>query len=247
MIDMLEPQRAHLLDHRFAVIDNMIGTELLDPVGRFGTRRGGDNHKSRCLGKLNANRADAAARPDDENRLALVGPVAIDTQPVKERLIGSDRCQRQCCGFGKAKAARFRTDNALVNQLKFGVGTRAGNVACVIYLIAGFEECHIRADRFNNAAGIPAKNAGSCFNIVFRAADFCIDRIDRHGLHSDQKIAARSCGSGQFHVEKCLGIVHGKIMRKCDSFHSVNFLDCSVGMSRFDRTECEKREFLQRP
>jgi len=140
-----------------AVIDDMIRAKLLDPAFRLRARRRGDDDQPGRLGKLNADRANTPPSADDQDRLSLVGTLAIDAETVEESLIGGDRRQRQRCGFGKTEALRLESDNALIDQLELRIGTRAGKVAGVIDFIAGLEQRDLRADGLDNSAGIPAK------------------------------------------------------------------------------------------
>ena len=162
VIDMLKAERAHLFDHRLAVIDDMVCAQLLDPA--FGLRargRGNDDQPGR-LGQLDADRADAATGADDQHRLTLVGTIAIDAESIKERLVGGDRGQRQRRGFGKAQALRLEADDALVHQLELRVGAGAGDVTGVVHLVADLEQGDVRADGLDHAAGIPTQHARRC-------------------------------------------------------------------------------------
>jgi nitronate monooxygenase len=58
-----------------------------------------------------------------------------------------DRCERQRRGLGKSERARLVADNALVDEMKFGVCARADDAARIEDLVARPEERSLRARR----------------------------------------------------------------------------------------------------
>jgi hypothetical protein len=99
VIHELHAECAHLGDHIFAMIDDMVCAKRLHPGFSFGPGRCRDNGQARMFRQLNANGANTATSTDDEDALAFVRAVSVDTKPIKERFIGRDCGEGEGCGL----------------------------------------------------------------------------------------------------------------------------------------------------
>ena len=66
-----------------------------------------------------------------------------DIHAVEQGFPRGDRCERQRRGLGKSERARLVPDNALVDEMKLGVGARA-DIAARIEAVARPEERSLR-------------------------------------------------------------------------------------------------------
>src|SRR6476661_123844 len=120
-----QAQRCDLRSNRLAMVDDLMGAEILDPPHRLGAR--GCCHYGEIgerADELDRDRADAASAADDENRGGRARHRLADVHAVEQGFPCGDRCERQRRGLGKSERARLVPDNALVDEMKLSVGAR---------------------------------------------------------------------------------------------------------------------------
>ena len=101
----------------------------------------------------------------------------------------------------------LRPDDALVDELAGRVRAGALDRAGIEHLVAGTEQRHVLAYGDDGARGVPAEDT-VLIAAVPGGADFHVDRVDRHGLHLDQKVVARRrAGGGDPRVNQAVGVV----------------------------------------
>src|SRR5207249_11200308 len=108
-----------LRPHRLAVIDDVVGAELLRPGDRFGPRGGRDHVEAGDFRELDADRADAARAADDQDRAARLYFHALD-----EAFPGGDGGERNRRGLREVERFRLAADDALVDEVQFAVAAR---------------------------------------------------------------------------------------------------------------------------
>ncbi|MCY1239337.1 hypothetical protein D9M72_521280 [compost metagenome] len=138
-----------------------------------------------------------------------------DVKAVEQHFPCGDRCQRQGGRGGKIERLRFSADNALVDQVKFGVGAGAIDGARIEDLVARLEEGRVRPDGADDAGGIPAEHLPLTRFGRRRPADLGVDRIDRDRLDLDEDVPALGLRAWQVDIDQrrlgfdCLGDLIG--------------------------------------
>ena len=97
-------------------------------------------------------------------------------------------------------------DDALVNQMKFLVGTGARDVARIIDRVASFEQRHIRPNGLDDTRRIIADNTRAWLDRVLGRAHFCVDRVHRNRFDADQNIVALRAWRFERHIKKRIWI-----------------------------------------
>ncbi len=123
MIDKLHSKidGFNLRPKRLVVINDMIGTKLLDPFSRFKSRGGCDNIQTIDFRKLNSDRADTPCPADNQERFTRIGSTNINAQSIEECFVSGNRCRRERCGLRETESLGFRTNDSLVDQLEFRI------------------------------------------------------------------------------------------------------------------------------
>ena len=92
---------------------------------------------------------------------SVPGRVPGQAKPVKQRLPGGDRGQRQRRRLGEAQRAGTVADDPLVDGLQLGVGALDGStITGVPDLVAGLERRDLGTDRLDHPGRVEAEHPG---------------------------------------------------------------------------------------
>src|SRR5690606_39610124 len=100
----------------------------------------------------------------------------------------------------------FSTHNTLVHQLELGVRALAAHYARVEHLIARLEQRYVVAHAFDDARGVITQYDGRVLGSLGSHAAFDVARVDRHGAHPNEKIAATCDGFGKLQIHEGLSV-----------------------------------------
>ena len=183
--------------------------------------RGGRDHlrAGQPARQLDGDRAHTARAGGDQQRTGIVGAADAQTEPIEERLPGSDRGQRHGRGLCEIERTRLATDDALINQMPLRIGARAGPRAGVEHLVARLEQRDVGANRLDHAGGIETQHAQPTRIGRDIASHLGVDRVDRYRVDAHQQVATGDNRFGQLEVDQTLGIGDRQALTVSDGFH----------------------------
>ncbi len=155
---------------------------------------------------MNRKRADAARAADDEDRVRCARHRHLHVEAVEQHFPGGQRRQRHRGCLRVAQRLRLVADDALVDELKFGVAAGADIAAGVIDFVASLEERHVRADLANDAGCVVTQHAQTARVRCEVHAHLGVDRIDGHGLHFDEEVAAGGLRLVDVEIDQAVGV-----------------------------------------
>ncbi len=202
------------------MIDDVVGPHLARPLLCLRPRRSGnDAEAGELFGELNQDGTDAAGPSDDDERLAIAAAL-FKGKTVKEHFPCGDARQRQRCRIAKVECRGFATHNAFIDQVQFGIGPRAIDIAGIKDLIARSKQRDLGADRTDNAGGVKPEDSMAALGFRQRAY-LDVDRVDRYSLDLHQQIAGFGRRLGEFDILQRKFVVYGETFLISYSSHLV--------------------------
>jgi len=196
-----DAERRDLCRQRRAVVDHVMRAERGHPVAGFGARGGGDDHEVGQLPrKLDRDRPDAARAADDQDRRRAARDRPPYVEPVEQGLPRGRSGQRQRGGLGPVERRWLRTDDALVDQMKFGIGAGSAERAGVEDGVAGFEARGIGTGCDDRSGGVLAQDPPVAIERTRRFADLGVDRVHRNRADRDEQVATRRQRRGDLDI-----------------------------------------------
>ena len=189
----------NLLSQIFAVIHNVIRSQLLAPFNGF-SAWGWCNYakRSSCFCKLDHHRTDSAC---PSNHQKITRSIFGDTHVIKECFPCSDCGKWNGGRFRESQRCRFLSDNTVIYRLIFCVWTWACEITSVINLIARDKTRHIFPYGLDDTCRIPTKNFRILLNSCTRAY-LDIHGVDRDSFHSNQEILGARNRDGHFSLNE---------------------------------------------
>src|SRR5215470_11871049 len=180
--DRRDIERGDLGGNRFRVIDDVVSAVLTAPCSLFRIVEGRchDGEPRELPSEVNSHRSDAACAANDQHGRAA--RAFGNGEAVKEHFPGCDRGQRHRRRFRKTQALGLSSNDPLVDQVIFGVGTRPYERASIKHLIARFEIPDPVADVFDDAGSIEAKNGRILSVSRNPRARFHVNGVNRNGF-----------------------------------------------------------------
>ncbi len=144
---------------------------------------------------MNRLRPNSARPADDQDGVSRIRAMPVDAQSFIKGLPRRNRHQGISRSVGKGKAPWLPGDNALIDELLLGIGTRACDISGVIDLVSGLKSLSpgTRPSSTMPAASQP-RITPSTFATLARTFD---PQGDRHRLDPDEQVATDAPGLGR--------------------------------------------------
>ena len=114
-------------------------------------------------------------------------------------------------------------DDAVIDQMEFGVGAGPVRHAGVKHFVADREILRLRADGADDAGGIEAQHARLAQRLAAQT-DFRVDRIDGNGFDFHQQVVMARYRNRELEIEERFEVGDRLGMGKGDGFHERIFL-----------------------
>ncbi len=203
-------QLLDLLLQRLAVIDHRVGPEIEAPFSRFRPRCGGHHRKAgEPPGELDQDRTDAAGAADDQQRPRIDALAGLSSRSNSNSQAVIDVRKSTAC-TNDSDFGLPAPDDALVDQVIFGIGALALDQAGALELVSGLEQRDVGADRVDHAGGVEAEDLGLARRRRGAQTHLGVDEVHRDRLHRDADVASlrlRCCG---FEIDQRIRRIDGE-------------------------------------
>ena len=221
--DRRQLQLLDLLLHRLAVIDHRMRAEIEAPFLRLRPRRGRNHGEAgEAARELDQDRADTAGAAGDEKRTRIDALAGDRAEAIEQQFPGGDGGEGKGGCLRERERFRLVADDALVDQMEFGVGALALDRARVKHLVARLEQRDIGPDRVDHAGRVIAQNLGLALGRGGALAHLVIDRIGRDRLHGDADVASLGLGFGGLEIDQRVLIFDRKRFFVADGLHGLS-------------------------
>src|SRR6187402_1004109 len=147
----------NLFRHRFRVVDDRVSAEVNTPSLCFRPRcRSNDVQLGQMTGNLQQNGTHTSSSTCDQD--ATFAAIARDEKSIEEKLPCCQCRQGESRGLAKVERLRLLANNPLIDEMKLGVRSWAGNRSRIEHLISRLEQCDLSPNCLDDPGSIPAKD-----------------------------------------------------------------------------------------